>query len=159
MRYAEKRSLLWTLLMKKPLSFLLPGAIAIVLIGAPMVAAQARSLNRLAQNQQPKQERLNQLNLTEAQRTRMREIRESTQSQVQGVLTQEQRDRYQAAIQQGQNPRQAMRSLNLSEAQRTRIREIKQASKTQMQEVLTPEQRQQLEQIRSNRQNRQGTNR
>lgn len=143
----------------KKVSILLPGAIALMMAVSPMLVAQARPTNQLAQAQ--KQERANRLNLTDAQKQAMRSIREATQNDiVNTVLTQEQRNQYQAAVQGGENPKRAMRSLNLSQEQRTQIREKKQAAQQRVnQEVLTQAQRDQIQQMRQqrgNRQNRQG---
>lgn len=99
------------------------------------------------------------LNLTDAQKEQMRQVRESTRTRIEGVLTQAQRDQLNAAKgQQGQGQRgqrgqrrQVWSSLNLTSEQQAQIRQIRQESKQQMEAILTPEQRQQMEQMRQNR--------
>lgn len=145
--------------MKK--SVLLPGAIALMLAVAPMLAAQARP-HLLAQqpNQtQPNTQRGNRLNLTDTQRQQMKQIRDSVQADiVNSVLNSDQRSQYQAAIGRGEKPGKAMRSLNLSADQKTQIRTKKQAAATRIRnEVLTQAQRDQLDQMRANRATRSRT--
>ncbi|MUL35439.1 Spy/CpxP family protein refolding chaperone [Gloeocapsopsis dulcis] len=86
------------------------------------------------------------IELTAEQQAQMEQIRNETRTQIEGVLTPEQRQQWQAAMQNGQRRRGAMAALNLSEAQRTQIRQIMQSSKERATAVLTPEQRQQIEQ-------------
>ncbi|MCU0570806.1 MAG: hypothetical protein MUF49_30085 [Oculatellaceae cyanobacterium Prado106] len=123
---------------------------------------------------QGRMHRQNWLNLTEEQQTELQEIREDTRSQIDEVLTDEQR----AQIQSQRESRQASRgdrgqrgenrqrggrgdrrapfeSLNLTEEQRAQIEEIRQASQEEMDAVLTDEQRQQVEQHRQDHQQRQ----
>lgn len=145
----------------RKLSLILPGAVAILMVAAPF-AVQARPSGLLAQQtqQQPKRDRANRLNLTEAQKQQVQSIREQTRNAiVNEVLTAEQRNQYNAAVQSG-NKKGAMRSLNLTEAQRTEIRNRMQASRQRIErEVLTQQQRDQLQQRRNQqgqRGNRQG---
>lgn len=86
------------------------------------------------------------IELTAEQQAQMEQIRNETRTQIEGVLTPEQRQQWQAATQNGQRRRGAMAALNLSETQRTQIRQIMQSSKERATAVLTPEQRQQIEQ-------------
>lgn len=131
------------------------------MVAAPF-AVQARPSGVLAQQtqQQPKPERANRLNLTDAQKTQMKAIREQTRNSiVNEVLNSEQRAQYNAAVQRG-DKKGAMRSLNLTEAQKTEIRKRMQASRERIErEVLTQAQRDQLQQRRNqqgHRGNRQG---
>jgi Spy/CpxP family protein refolding chaperone len=115
------------------------------------------------------QQKKNRLNLTDAQKTQMRQIREATRGQIENVLTPEQRNTLRAAKeqrsqqraqQQGQQRgqrgqyRQVWSSLNLSAEQQAQIKRIRDESRQRMQAVLTPEQQQQMQQMRQNRQNR-----
>lgn len=97
--------------------------------------------------------------LTEQQKAQMQTIREQTSSQIQAVLTPEQRQQFQAAMGSGQKRRSAFADMNLSDQQKSQIREIMRSAKSQAEAVLTPQQRQQLqtirEQKRQQRQNRQ----
>lgn len=99
------------------------------------------------------------LNLTDEQRTQMRQIREETRSQMDSVLTAEQREKLKAAVGQGQgqgrrNMRDVMSQLNLTQEQKDRIKQIQESSRQRMQSIFTPEQMQQMQQMRQNRQNR-----
>jgi Spy/CpxP family protein refolding chaperone len=86
------------------------------------------------------------IELSAEQQAQMEQIRNETRTQIEAVLTPEQRQQWQAAMQNGQRRRGAMAALNLSEAQRSEIRQIMQSSKDRVTAVLTPEQRQQIEQ-------------
>lgn len=112
----------------------------------------------------------NLLNLTDAQKTQMRQIREATRQQIENVLTQEQKDKLRAAREQRREQRgqqqaqqggqrrgqrgQLWSTLNLTSEQQAQIQRIRQESRQKMQAVLTPEQQQQMQQMRQNRQNR-----
>lgn len=75
-------------------------------------------------------------NLTDAQKTQMQALRQSVKQQVEAVLTSEQQSQLQAAISQGQKPREAMATLNLSSSQQAQIQQIRQTAKTQIQAIL-----------------------
>lgn len=132
----------------KKFSLILPGAIALLMVAAPF-AVQARPVGSLAQQtqQQPKRNRTNALNLTDAQKQQAKAIRQETRSKIiSEVLTPEQRNQLNAA--QGQ--RGGWRSLNLTESQRTEIRNRMRAANERVErEVLTEAQRSQLQQKRS----------
>ena len=112
----------------------------------------------------------NRLNLTDAQKTQMRQIREATRAQIESVLTQEQKDKLRAAMEQRRQQReqqqaqqggerrgqrgQVWASLNLTAEQQAQIKRIREESRQKMQAVLTPEQQQQMQQMRQERQNR-----
>lgn len=136
----------------KKFSLILPGTIALLLVAAPF-AVQARPLNLLAQQTQtqPKRERANKLNLTDTQKQQAKAIREQTRNEiVSQVLTQPQRDQYNAAVQRGEKG--IWRSLNLTDAQRTDIRNRMRASRERIErEVLTQAQRDQIQQMRNQR--------
>lgn len=141
----------------------LPGALAIALSYAvPMlpVAAQTQTQTPPA-GQYPK--RGVKLNLTEAQKAQLKQIRQSTRSQMDAILTPEQKAQLNAAKQQrqqrqsgeqrqpGQKPRDKWAALNLTADQKARIQAVRQDAKQKMDAVLTAEQRQQLEQRRQQR--------
>ncbi|MBF2067630.1 MAG: P pilus assembly/Cpx signaling pathway, periplasmic inhibitor/zinc-resistance associated protein [Calothrix sp. C42_A2020_038] len=100
------------------------------------------------------------LGLTDAQKTRLAEIRQTTKTQIEQVLTPEQRAQWQAAKQNRQARRGGFQSLNLTDDQKAQINRIRESSKTQMEAVFTPEQKQKMEQMRQGwRQRRQQQNR
>lgn len=123
--------------------------------GAKLLMAQAQEGQR-----QGKEGKWAKLNLTDAQKQQMRQIKEETRAQIQEVLTPEQRAQMETMKQnrQGQNgqgqARQGRRggvmaSLNLTDAQKASIKQIMESQKARMSQVLTAEQRQQMEQMRS----------
>ncbi|MBW4565138.1 MAG: P pilus assembly/Cpx signaling pathway, periplasmic inhibitor/zinc-resistance associated protein [Mojavia pulchra JT2-VF2] len=167
---------------------LVAGAIALTLSATPFaVKAQTGfSSNRLvaqAQNTQtpnvkaPKKGLWRQLGLTDAQQSQIEAIRRETRTQMEAVLTQEQknqlqeqlqarqaqRDQRQAGQQPGQRPngRQAgerpnrgFARLNLTEAQKAQMKQIMESSQQRIQAVLTPEQRTKLQELRENARSR-----
>ncbi|MCY7272901.1 MAG: hypothetical protein LH702_03905 [Phormidesmis sp. CAN_BIN44] len=134
----------------KKLSLLLPSAIALLLSAAPVLVAHAQSTAPTAPTGQRMQKQ-NRLNLTDAQKTSLKTIRDNTRQQVEGVLTSEQRAKLQADRGQGMKRGQDWKSLNLTDDQKARIKAIRQASRAQMDGVLTPEQRSQVQQYKSQR--------
>lgn len=100
------------------------------------------------------QKKESKLNLTAEQQTQMRQIWDSSRTQIENVLTEEQRNLWKTAKDQGQNRRQIWSSLNLTSDQQAQIQRIREESKQKMKALLTPEQQQQLEQMQQNRQNR-----
>ncbi|PSB31889.1 hypothetical protein [Stenomitos frigidus] len=137
-------------------SLLLPGALALALSYAvPMLPVVAQTPTVPAERHQ---KRGVNLNLTADQKVQLKQIRESTRSQIESILTQEQKDQLAAAKQQrqqgqqGQKARGLWASLNLTADQKAKIKAIRQDAKQKMAAVFTPEQRQQLEQQRQQRQ-------
>jgi periplasmic protein CpxP/Spy len=136
--------------------FLLPGALALALAyAAPLLPVVAQTPTAPAG--QYSKRGIN-LNLTADQKAQLKQIRESTRSQIDAVLTQEQREQLAAAKQQrqqgqqGQKTRGMWASLNLTADQKAKVKAIRQDAKQKMDAVLTAEQRQQLEQQRQTRQ-------
>ncbi len=134
---------------------LLPGLLALTLSVLPVlpVTAQVES----APAAQP-QNRANRLNLTDAQKAQLKAMRDrTTQRIVNEVLTDAQRQTYQAAIAKGEKPRQAMRQITFDAAQKEKLKAIRQDSKTAMEQfvqTLSPEQRQAWQARRDKMQNR-----
>ncbi|CAN1209197.1 Spy/CpxP family protein refolding chaperone [Tumidithrix helvetica PCC 7403] len=85
------------------------------------------------------------LGLTEQQKTQLDQIRKSTRSQIEGIVTPEQKQQVKTAIANGEDMKDAMDTI-LSTEQKAQIRSIMQASRKQMQAVLTPEQQQKMRQ-------------
>jgi len=148
----------------------LTGAVVLLSSIAPMLPAAAQVDSTPTT---PRQERLNrrgpQLNLTEAQKTEMKKIREATHAKVLAVLTPEQKAQLetlrQSAPRSGRQPGQkpqgqpgqlarGFQSLNLTEDQKAQIKAIREAGRQQVQAILTPEQRAQMEQMRQTGQQR-----
>lgn len=90
---------------------------------------------------------LDQLNLTADQSAQIEAIRTDTKSQMQAILTSEQR----TAVEGSNGQRGAWRQLNLSDEQRSQMQAIRETSKAKIDAVLTAEQRQQLDQMHQDR--------
>jgi Spy/CpxP family protein refolding chaperone len=88
-----------------------------------------------------------QIELSETQKSEIIKIRETTNDRINAVLTDEQKEQLEVAMQQGQDPRQAFGSLELSTEQQQQIQTILTEANQQSQEVLTPEQLEQLQQM------------
>jgi Spy/CpxP family protein refolding chaperone len=139
---------------------LLPGALAIALsYAAPMLPVVAQTPTPPAGQYQ---KRGVNLNLTDDQKAQLKQIRESSRSQIEAILTPEQKAQLETAKQQrqagqrGQKSRGMWAALNLTADQKAQIKAIRQDAKQKMDAVFTAEQRQQLEQARQQkRQNRQ----
>jgi Spy/CpxP family protein refolding chaperone len=146
----------------KKLSFI-AAAFALTLTATPFVAvAQDATPNRQQGKEFAEKSPWQQLGLTEAQKSKLMEINRNTRAEMAKVLTKEQKQQLQAAMQERRNQglqgegkgkgkkNNPFATLNLTDAQKTRMQEIKKSSKQQMEAVLTPAQRQQLKQMREN---------
>lgn len=154
--------------MKLKLMPILTGAVVIALTATPLVVkaapiAPGQQLLAQAAGQQ-RQGKFGNLNLTQEQKDKMRQLRQETQREIEGVLTQQQLEQYKAAMQSrrgrmgnrngnlansGQGQRRGRQnvfdSLNLSSSQKDRIQQIRQQSRDRMQSILTREQRDQFQ--------------
>jgi periplasmic protein CpxP/Spy len=127
---------------------LLPGVLALTLAAVPSMPVFAQ--NQAAPTQAaPAKRGMNRLNLTDAQKTQMQQIKQATKSEVNAYLQSQG-----ITIPQGQKPRDGMRSLNLSEAQKSQIKAIHQKGKQQVEALLTPEQKAMMQQHRGTMKNR-----
>ncbi|HEY9695369.1 MAG TPA: Spy/CpxP family protein refolding chaperone, partial [Oculatellaceae cyanobacterium] len=79
---------------------------------------------------------------------KMDQIRQSERSQMDSILTADQKSRLETAKQNRQDRRQVFESLNLTNEQKTKIDAVRSASRQQMDAILTAEQRQQMQQRR-----------
>jgi Spy/CpxP family protein refolding chaperone len=128
--------------------FAIVAGVASVTLGAATIPAVLAQSNN-STNQPPRHE--NRLNLTSDQQAKMQQIHESERSQMDSILTADQKSRLDAAKQNGQNPRQVFESLNLTAEQKTQMEAVRRASREQMDALLTAEQRQQMQQHRPSR--------
>ena len=91
----------------------------------------------------------NKLNLTADQKAQFKSIRESSQAQIDAILTQPQKDQLAAAKgSDRQQHRQVWKSLNLTADQKASMKQIHSNAKQQMEALLSPEQLQQWQQMR-----------
>jgi periplasmic protein CpxP/Spy len=145
-----------------------PCALALTLTSIPFaVQAEPTSSSPLLVAQVPKKGPWQELGLTDAQKNQIQAIRQNTRTQIEGILTPEQKAKLEATKQERQAQRQAgqgqqqagqrqrsrnkFADLNLTEQQKTQMRQIWESSKQQMQAVLTPEQQAKLKQLQENR--------
>jgi Spy/CpxP family protein refolding chaperone len=143
---------------------LLAGAIALSVSLAPILPALAQSPESSTPTEQNRMPRhRNWLNLTPDQQAQMEQIRQNTRSQIDAILTAEQRAQLQRERENRGTPQagehRGMRhlpfdSLNLTDEQRSQIETVMRSSREQMDAILTPEQRQQLQQHRQDYQQR-----
>ena len=124
----------------------MPGAIMLMLASSPVIfssthAAVAAPAHQRTGGWETK------LNLTDAQKAQIKQIRLSTQKQINGILTKDQQAQKQQARQQHTGAK-----LNLSNDQKAQIKKIRQDSQSQIEAVLTPTQKQQLQQLRASKQ-------
>ncbi|MBD3880327.1 Spy/CpxP family protein refolding chaperone [Phormidium tenue FACHB-886] len=87
------------------------------------------------------------LNLTADQQTQLLQIRQDARTQLEALLTPEQRSQVQTALAQGDALPTLIQSLNLTESQRTQGWQILGNSRQQAESVLTAEQEQRIRQF------------
>ncbi|KAM3092326.1 hypothetical protein ACKFKG_22990 [Phormidesmis sp. 146-35] len=133
----------------KKLLFLLPGAIALILAATPIVAVHAQ--NSAPAPTGERMQNKNRLNLSADQKAKMKAIRETTRTQIDGVLTDAQRTQLQSEQGQGMKRGRGLRSLNLSADQKARIKTIMEAARRDREAILTPAQLEQMRQFQSQR--------
>ncbi len=87
--------------------------------------------------------RLDKLNLTADQKTKLEQLRATARTQMDAVFTPEQRQQAKLHQEQRQEMGGKWKSLNLTADQQAKLKEIRRSSKSQFEAILTPEQRQQ----------------
>jgi Spy/CpxP family protein refolding chaperone len=95
--------------------------------------------------------RMDSLNLTPAQKTKMEQLRQSARTQIEQVLTVEQRQKFQQIASQNRVGRETGERLDLTADQKAKIKAIRQADRSKFQAILTPAQQAQLQQERGSR--------
>jgi Spy/CpxP family protein refolding chaperone len=88
----------------------------------------------------PMGDRLNDLNLTPEQKTKLDQLRSATKAQMDAVFTPEQRQKLQEIKSQRQANRAGRERLNLTTEQKAQLKAIHQNTRTKMKALLTPEQ-------------------
>ncbi|WP_341526707.1 P pilus assembly/Cpx signaling pathway, periplasmic inhibitor/zinc-resistance associated protein [Nostoc sp. UHCC 0302] len=154
---------------------LVAGAIALTLTATPFTVQAQPTSSTLQVAQVPKKGAWQELGLTEAQKTQIRQIRQSFRGQFEVILTPEQKAKLDAAKQARQARREARQQagqqpgqqagqyrrrakpfadLNLTEQQKAQMRQLRESEKQQIQAILTPEQKAKLQQFRENARSR-----
>jgi Spy/CpxP family protein refolding chaperone len=90
-----------------------------------------------------------QLSLTPEQKTKMAQLRQSTRTQIEQILTPEQRQKFQQIETQRQVRHQAGEKMNLTPDQKLKLKALRQANRQQFQAILTPAQQAQLKEDRN----------
>lgn len=101
---------------------------------------------------QARRQSLPNLQLSQQQINTINQIRSITSTQVQNVLTPQQRQYIQTNLQAGRNPQQVFASIRLTQQQQNQIGNIMKNSQALMLRVLTPAQKRALVQWQANRQ-------
>lgn len=128
--------------MKVKPSLFIAGIAAIAITAAPTVVQAELNNSRMSGAE---------LNLTAEQKSQLQQIGQETRSQIESVLTPQQREQLKANLSQRSrtgNRQASTAQLNLSNEQISKIQKIKKSSKEQMQAVLTPEQLEKIRQFR-----------
>lgn len=132
--------------MKNKFSILLAGTIALSFTVMPSIAQDRFERSQLGQAQT--QRKFEGVELTETQRTQLREIHRNTRSQIESVLTSEQRRQLEASREEGNKRQGAFAEMNLSSEQKSQIRSIMRSAKNRTDDILTPAQRQEVQRNR-----------
>jgi len=99
---------------------------------------------------------LEDLDLTDAQRAQLDQIRENGRQEMAAVLTADQREAFQAGIASGEPMPRVLRSLNLSDDQRNDLWSIMEDGMAEARNVLTPEQQAEIDELRESWRGRHG---
>src|SRR5690349_21744907 len=110
--------------MKIKATFLLPGAIAWILAASPIISSFTNAALAAPAPKEGREMKFDQLNLTDARKAQLEQIRESTRQQMDAVFTPEQKEQLRTAGEQRQRP-----NLNLAEDQKAQLRAIRQNAK------------------------------
>ena len=137
---------------------LIPGAIALSLAALPMMPVSAQMQGAPMPTEMPRG--MNRLNLTDAQKAQMKQLREETKARIEAILTPEQRAQMQSAQPGpggGKKRGGQWKNMNLTEAQKQQMQQIREETKQKMEAILTPEQKAMMQEKRQNwQQGRQG---
>jgi Spy/CpxP family protein refolding chaperone len=128
--------------MKFKPSVFIAGIAAIAITATPAVVQAGPNNSRMGGAE---------LNLTAEQKAQLQQIGQETRSQIESLLTPQQREQLRANASQGPrtgNRQAATAQLNLSDEQISKIQEIRKSSDERMQAVLTPEQLEKIRQFR-----------
>ncbi|MBW4663713.1 MAG: hypothetical protein KME01_05840 [Chroococcus sp. CMT-3BRIN-NPC107] len=139
----------------KLLPQLLAGAMAATLVTAPSVVQAQLGQSRSGETQN--QAKFAGVELTETQRNQLMEIRRNTVSQIETVLTSEQKRQLRASREGGKKQQNVFADINLSQTQKSQIQSIMRSSKNRADAIFTPKQKQQIQrnvkQMKQQRQN------
>jgi len=117
-----------------------------MLAGAVVLVAPLTTMIAHAQSNAPNQQFpiLSGIELTQEQKTQLAQLRQETRASIEKILTQEQRNQFITALEQGQDFKSAIAAMNLSPEQKTQLRSVFQSAQAKFANTITPEQRRQL---------------
>jgi periplasmic protein CpxP/Spy len=123
-----------------------------ILLTIPTIAfvAHANPDHVRGQIADARMERGEKLQLTPEQKTKMEQLRQSVNTQIEQVLTPEQLPKFKQIESQRQVRHQARETLNLTADQKAKVTAIHQADRQQFNAILTPAQQAQIKQDRDN---------
>lgn len=121
----------------------------LALVGAATLATTAVSQPQAAQAE-PGQI-LQELELTEEQQGQIQSIFEARRSEIEGIVSAEQRDQFFETLQENRNFREAIAAADLTDDQRDDIRAVMMNSREDIGEILTEEQREELRELMTER--------
>lgn len=137
------------------------GAVAIVILaaGCQLPSSGGANSTENATNTPPNttdaqevSHRMSDLNLTDAQKAQMKQIRAQTQAKIVGLLSSDQQKQFKAATQEKhESLMKELKTLNLSDTQKQQVREIMSAQRQQIDAILTPEQQAKMKQHRTSK--------
>ncbi|NJP10618.1 MAG: hypothetical protein HC866_15030 [Leptolyngbyaceae cyanobacterium RU_5_1] len=84
------------------------------------------------------------IELTQQQEDQLAQARRQVRSQLEAIVSPEQRNQFKAALEQRDGLRDAIAAMNLSPEQKAQIRQVLQSSRSQFSGILTAQQKQQL---------------
>src|SRR5919199_5343504 len=129
--------------MKLKLLRMFAGAIATVTIAATLLPAFAQT---------PSPQPRPRIVFSQEQEAKFDELKTKTVTQIEALLTKEQKTQFATGRQTGQGLGAIQ---NLSDSQKNKILEILQSFNSQIADMLTPEQKREIEQFQQNQQNQQ----
>ncbi len=100
--------------------------------------------------------KFNRLNLTDEQKTKMQQIKETARADMEKILTPAQLQQLEAAKASGQKKRGVWRTLNLTDAQKADMKKVRESKKVEIEAILTDEQKATMQEMKQMRQNRRG---
>ncbi len=96
---------------------------------------------------------LGEIQLTPEQQAQLKALREQVQSDLDDLLTTEEKTQFQDSISQGNDIRSTIRSMDVSFRKRRQIGKVFKGMKSELEDILTREQMAQLEENLQSRQN------
>lgn len=132
------------------------GAVAIVILAAGCQLPSSSGANstekatNTSSNTADVQEvshRMSDLNLTDAQKAQMKQIREQSQAKILALLSSDQQQQFKTATQgKHESPMKQLKALNLSDTQKQQVRDIMAAQRQQINAILTTDQQAKMKQ-------------